>query len=102
MTWKDLSESYVVNQNTASSRKARKQQQQVEAAVCGGWGGRGCPLSPNASGEQASNAQEERSKAAPARTILFYSEDKMVKGTNNEGGMLIMEWEILVDRVGIF
>lgn len=35
MTWKKLPESYVVNQNRASSRRTRMRQQWVEAAVWG-------------------------------------------------------------------
>lgn len=57
MTWKKLPERYVVNQNRASSRKTRMRQQWVEAAV---EGKEDAHFPPHASGEQASNAQEEQ------------------------------------------
>lgn len=63
----------VINQNRASSRKAGMKQQRVEATVRGGGRGEDAHFPPHAPGEQVSNAQEERSKAAPAKTILSYS-----------------------------
>lgn len=42
----------------------------MEAAV---WGKEDAHFPPHASGEHASNAQEEHSNATPSRTVLSYS-----------------------------